>query len=959
MSFGFGIGDLVAVVKLADKIRERFVDAPSEYKNVRDEDNCQRLLEELNQKLERYTGIDEKVTGRLMVSNLWKRIRWDQKEIDKCQSRIKRSVDDFKDHLDLLNSVTVDEIKTEVDRLHERQDDREQQELRQNVLDWLSTVDYHAQQRDAICRRQEGTGQWLLTSEEHKSWLETPGSTMFCPGIPGAGKTVLCAIMIEALHKLAAADSDVCLAYYYFSYHNSKVQTLDTVVASLARQLLERQPMMPQALIDRYNQRQKQGSFTFDELATMYGLSARASTRTYIVLDALDEYSECDTLEIKALMQSLFILQKSLQLNIVATSQLVGQVSQRVVDSTEGMFLLAQLHMDNLRGQPTRGNIKRALKTLPQGPKGLDGTYDLAMVRINSQNPEKVALAKEILEWVVHSARPLTVPELLDAVAIQPGTKELDEDFRPCPEDLDSLCMGLVIIDTTLDIVRLVHYTTQEYFERKNLFPEAHSNIARTCATYLSFDCIVRKYLDSSLTVPKFWEDRRLHNLRRHYDGKNHFHEYAARSWRIHAAKVSSSVRLEFLRSSPDVLNSFWIYNSIWPYDERKRGARVRVSLLGAHLAARFGFEDTLVALIEDGQSPEAEDQHGSTPLFYATWGDQASTATCLVYKYRVDVNHRDSDGKTPLMHAVRNGSLNVSRVLLGLKYTDINVVPGLIDQQFGEEIGPLLEAILHGKPEIAILLATSDQHTFGEEQIQPAIIQAVFCGQTDVLRAILGKYRADFKYKSGGVTNLMVALCSANVDNIKLLLSQYDGDFHERDDFGGTLLHHAAVGGHLELVDTMISVHGVNPHRASFFYLLGTPLMVAASWGQTDVVDLLASKHGANPLYEDEDGWTPLILATLNRHMETMELLIAKYGADPHAPNSKTGKYLVHYLMQPCDIDFNNRRHQEMLTWLIKKHNVELMVRDTRGRLPFFVHSSGAIQRHSLTDYLHSQGVL
>ncbi|KAJ4354490.1 uncharacterized protein N0V89_006227 [Didymosphaeria variabile] len=578
MSFGFGIGDLVAVVKLADKIRERFVDAPSDYKSVRDD-------------------------------------------------------------------VTVDEIKTEVDRLHERQDDREQQQLREKVLDWLSTVDYHAQQRDAICQRQEGTGQWLLTSKEYKSWLETPGSTLFCPGMPGAGKTIMCAIMIEALHKLAAADPD---------------NSLQINIVATSRDIFRKTSLF-------------NGCVRTEIRATSDDVHKYVTSRIPELLDGL----------------------------VMTDPQLVEQVSQRVVESTEGMFLLAQLHMDSLKERPTKGHLKRALGTLPQGSERLHKTYDLAMVRINSQSPDKAALANNILQWVVHSVRPLSVPELLDAVAIQPETKELDEDFRPCREDLDSLCMGLVTIDPTLRIVRLVHYTTKEYFERRNVFPEAHSNIARTCATYLSFDCIVREYLDLDCIVRKPLQ-RAL-----------------PRSWSIHAAKVDSSVAVEFLRSSPDVLNAFWDYirhpleydhdyiiQNLPRYDD-EQGAGV--SLCGAHLAALFGFEDALITLIEDGQSPDIEDSYGMTPLFYATWENQASTATCLVYRYTVDVNHRACDGRTPLMHAAKYGSLKVSRVLIGLKKTDINVVPGLKDWDIEEVVGPLLEAILHRNLGIATLFIRSE----------------------------------------------------------------------------------------------------------------------------------------------------------------------------------------------------------------------------------------------------------
>lgn len=37
MSFGFSIGDFIAVIELANKIRKEFVDAPSQFKDISDE----------------------------------------------------------------------------------------------------------------------------------------------------------------------------------------------------------------------------------------------------------------------------------------------------------------------------------------------------------------------------------------------------------------------------------------------------------------------------------------------------------------------------------------------------------------------------------------------------------------------------------------------------------------------------------------------------------------------------------------------------------------------------------------------------------------------------------------------------------------------------------------------------------------------------------------------------------
>lgn len=56
-------------------------------------------------------------------------------------------------------------------------------------------------------------------------------------------------------------------------------------------------------------------------------------------------------------------------------------------------------------------------------------------------------------------------------------------------EDILSACTGLVIVDEEKK-VRLVHFTTQEYFLRtwEKWFPTRQFEMTRACVTYLCFD---------------------------------------------------------------------------------------------------------------------------------------------------------------------------------------------------------------------------------------------------------------------------------------------------------------------------------------------------------------------------------------------------------------------------------------------------------------------------------------
>ena len=112
------------------------------------------------------------------------------------------------------------------------------------------------------------------------------------------------------------------------------------------------------------------------------------------------------------------------------------------------------------------------------------------MERIEGQFSDQEDLAKQVLSWITCAKRPLTKSELQHALAVEVGESQLDDDNTPQIEDIVSVCAGLVTVDEESNAIRLVHYTTQEYFERtqKRWFPDAETDILKTCITYLSFD---------------------------------------------------------------------------------------------------------------------------------------------------------------------------------------------------------------------------------------------------------------------------------------------------------------------------------------------------------------------------------------------------------------------------------------------------------------------------------------
>ena len=114
------------------------------------------------------------------------------------------------------------------------------------ILKWLTPIDYAPQQNDYIRRRQLGTGQWLLGSAEFQTWLGTGKQTLFCPGIPGAGKTILTSIVINDLVTRFQNGLTIGIAYIYCNFRRKDDQKAEDLLASLLKQLLaQERPSLP------------------------------------------------------------------------------------------------------------------------------------------------------------------------------------------------------------------------------------------------------------------------------------------------------------------------------------------------------------------------------------------------------------------------------------------------------------------------------------------------------------------------------------------------------------------------------------------------------------------------------------------------------------------------------------------------------------------------------------------
>jgi ankyrin repeat protein len=563
-------------------------------------------------------------------------------------------------------------------------------------------------------------------------------------------------------------------------------------------------------------------------------------------------------------------------------------------------FLLAQLHMDSLLSKSTCGDIKLALRNLPRGIEGLDMMYKEAMKRIDSQEEGFRALAKKVLSWVTHAKRQLTTTELQYALAVRHGAVELDGDFVPEVEVIVSVCASLVTVDEQSGIIRWIHYTTQEYFERTWTLwvPYAQVDIASVCLAYLSFDVFAVGFCP---TDEEFEARLRLNIL----------YDYAARNWGHHARAASTEVEqliLDLLESEAKVSSSSQAMMALRSYSGYSQ--RVPRQITGAHLAAYFGLREAMIILLKNGHDPNSRDSYGRTPLLWAATDGREAVVKLLLAKDRVDPDSKDNGGWTPLLRAAINGHQAVVKLLL----TKDGVDPDSKDTEYGRT--PLSWAAENGHEAVVkLLLENGDIEPDSKDNYgQTPLSWAAGNGHEAVVKLLLEKaVDVDSKDTAYGRTPLSWAVASRHEAVVELLLEKA-ADVDSKDNtYGQTPLSLAAEFG-LEAAVKLLLEKAVDMDSKDSKYGR-TPLSWAAANGHKAVVKLLLEK-AADVDSKDNSGHTPLSWAAGNGHKAVVELLVKKTDD----VNSKGNSGLT-------PLSWAARNGYEAVVELLLEHRSELSV--------------------------------
>ncbi|KAJ5824902.1 hypothetical protein N7447_007242 [Penicillium robsamsonii] len=564
----------------------------------------------------------------------------------------------------------------------------------QKILDWLSPIEIERQQSDVINQRQEGTGLWFLESSEFLQWLSRPKATILCAGIPGSGKTVISSIVADFLSTKFEADPKVQIAQVFCSYQSHSQQSTLDILLSLLRQLAINDSNLFASIEEMHEKHAKKRTRPKAmEVEELLLKSALVYTKVFVIIDALDEYCSSKPDQIDDLLSTLFRLEQKMQLSIFATSRfnseiqihfksclfkeirtqdgdLLMYVNRRIpqlvrskisrypetqqevrrclLESSNGMFLLAKLHMDHLMSFPTIGQLEESLASLRHGRASLGTAYDNAISRITSQQDALSDMAMKTLCWLTFSRRTLTPRELQHALCVRPGMNSIDERFLPDIEIIDSLCAGLVMFDRHSRLIRLVHQTTHEYLIGHLALRNAEVDITTASITYLS--CVADIPMDlsgyRSLTI------------------KYPLYAYCATWWAWHASaalRVSKEILnlvLEFLEEERTVVVTCLAQEETYTLFLERRSSK-------AHIAAFFGLNDAVISYRNTGQDLDIGDWRAETPLMYAVANGNLETTRILLENPDINPHARGRYGDTALWKAVVRDEVDIVKEVL------------------------------------------------------------------------------------------------------------------------------------------------------------------------------------------------------------------------------------------------------------------------------------------------------
>lgn len=369
---------------------------------------------------------------------------------------------------------------------------------------------YYIRDHETVRRnRHPNTCEWILNHPKFKTWSKLPaenGGQIWINAGPGVGKTVLTSFIIDHFLSSSTRDERPILLYFYFRESRLHNNNATAAMCSIAYQLHRQQEKSRNGIETNakaiYRRAGDEGKSGFPEVWRLLSMFLAGQTNLVLILDALDECEDNNLLLPKlldfAMRENITLLMTSRRqkrlvryLEHVETLEITPEdvhhdievfighkvarsvrlshplVRDTVIESllTEhgGMFLWVKLMLKELKACISVEEVQAALI---QVPSGLEGVYIKILRRLEeSLNHRAAEVTKNILTWVLGSARALTMDELREALCCQYQTQGhtllSDGEFPYADKDIENMCGSLISIRHGQ--IQTVHQSTKQH----------------------------------------------------------------------------------------------------------------------------------------------------------------------------------------------------------------------------------------------------------------------------------------------------------------------------------------------------------------------------------------------------------------------------------------------------------------------------------------------------------------
>jgi hypothetical protein len=261
-----------------------------------EDESFQSSLRLLQEPLRNYEALLKRLDAALAPAHGLKKVgkvfKWPFEKADVLEilAAIERHKALFGLALQADNIALSKAVKHELEGLRNHQKDEEMRE----IIQWLSPLNFTTKHQDIFSKHQEGTGQWLLDDKKFAQWEAGESRLIWCPGVPGAGKTVFSSIVVDYLTN-TFKDNNIAVVGIYCDYKEFNQQSTSKYLASLLQQLIIQRGTIPDQIKNAYvAHSRKQTAPSFPEYLDLLQGQMQAFTRVYIIIDALDECTEAN-----------------------------------------------------------------------------------------------------------------------------------------------------------------------------------------------------------------------------------------------------------------------------------------------------------------------------------------------------------------------------------------------------------------------------------------------------------------------------------------------------------------------------------------------------------------------------------------------------------------------------------------------------------------------------------------